>query len=153
MNPAEWLQRAARRWPDTPALLRGTECLADYAAFAQRAASLAAILRDRYGIVDGDRVAIFMPNDPSYLEALYATWHAGAAVVPINAKLHAREAAWILADSGTRLVIANAPLVAALDPHLPDSVEAVIEPGGAAWEAAAERSAASETGPARMTDR
>ncbi|MEO0428186.1 MAG: AMP-binding protein [Pseudomonadota bacterium] len=153
MNPAEWLQRAARRWPDTPALLRGTECLADYAAFAQRAASLAAMFRYHYGIVGGDRVAIFMPNDPSYLEALYATWHAGAAVVPINAKLHAREAAWILADSGTRLVIANAPLVAALDPHLPDSVEAVIEPGGAAWEAAAERSAASETGPARMTDR
>ena len=37
---------------------------------------------------------------PAYLELLYGIWFCGAAAVPINAKLHPREAAFIIADSG-----------------------------------------------------
>ncbi|MEM7500018.1 MAG: AMP-binding protein [Pseudomonadota bacterium] len=134
MNPAEWLRRSARRWPDAPALLAGTETRALYAGFAATAAAIAAGLRARHRIAPGERVALLMPNATTYLEALYGIWHAGAAAVPINAKLHPREAAWILEDSEARLVIASEGLAAELTPHLPAGVEAVIVPGSDAWE-------------------
>ena len=40
-----------------------------------------------------------LPNRLDYLELMYAAWFAGAAVVPINSKLHAREAAWIIENA------------------------------------------------------
>ena len=39
-------------------------------------------------------------NCPAYLEVMYAIWWAGCVAVPINAKLHPREALFILADAG-----------------------------------------------------
>ena len=70
--------------------------VADYATFAARTARLAGGLRDRLGIGPGRRVALVMPNCTEYLELMYAAWFAGAAVVPVNSKLHPREAAWII---------------------------------------------------------
>lgn len=66
------------------------------------------------GILPGDRVGIFMRNDPAYLVVLYGAWMAGAVVVPINAKLHAREVAHILSDSGAKLTFASPELADAL---------------------------------------
>ena len=48
----------------------------------------------------GDRVAIVMRNRPEYLEALFAIWHAGLVAVPVNARLHRDEFAYILEHSG-----------------------------------------------------
>jgi len=104
MNLAEWLVRTARRHAEKPALLSGEEVVASYADFALHAAQMAQALRKRYGIHSGDRVAIFMKNSPLYLELLYGIWFCGAVAVPINAKLHAREAAYIINDSESRVV-------------------------------------------------
>ena len=49
-----------------------------------------------------------MRNRPEYLEALYAIWHAGLVAVPVNARLHRDEIAFILQDSGTAVVVADA---------------------------------------------
>ena len=107
MNPAIWLRRAARTWPLRPALLLGTELVATYAEFEARAGALAAGLAAA-GIGPGDRVALFLANRPDYLVAMQAAWRIGAAVVPINAKLHEREAAFILDHSGARLCFTDA---------------------------------------------
>ncbi|CAG1016070.1 MAG: AMP-binding protein [Rhizobiaceae bacterium] len=107
MNPALWLTRAARLTPRAPALLDGADTVADYEEFARRAAAIAGRLRERYGALPGDRVAIFMPNSVSYIELLYGIWFAGCVAVPINSKLHAREAAWMVSDSGARLVVTS----------------------------------------------
>lgn len=128
MNPAEWLLRTARLTPDAPALLRGTEIVADYAGFAQRAASIATALNTR-GIGSGDRVAIVMKNCTHYLEALYGIWWAGAVAVPINGKLHAKEAAWIIGDSGARVVFATDGIADDLKPVLPPCAEQVLVAG------------------------
>ncbi|NNE52069.1 MAG: AMP-binding protein [Sulfitobacter sp.] len=113
MNPALWLARTATRVPDAPALFSGTRCLADYATFAQRAASIAHALAD-LGIGPGDRVALLCGNCTAYLEALYGIWWRGAVAVPINAKLHAREAAWIIGDTGARIIFSDDRSAAAL---------------------------------------
>lgn len=103
MNLALWLWRTAQRQSETPALFHGTRCIANYGAFARKAAAIAAALRDIHGIEPGDRVALFLTNDIEYLAMLFGIWAAGAIAVPINAKLHAREAAWIISDAGAKL--------------------------------------------------
>lgn len=54
-----------------------------------------------------------MRNTPDYLVVLYGIWWAGAAAVPINAKLHPREIAWIVENAGARLVVVTPDLAEA----------------------------------------
>ncbi|MBT7354271.1 MAG: acyl--CoA ligase, partial [Acidiferrobacteraceae bacterium] len=113
MNLGTWLERTARHDPDRPALFLGQDQVATYGQFHHRAGQVAAWLESQ-GIQIGDRVGIFMKNVPDYLIVLYGIWYAGAAAVPINAKLHGREARFILENSGTRLTFATGELVRAL---------------------------------------
>jgi long-chain acyl-CoA synthetase len=113
MNLGHWLARQAQFAPERPALFLGTEQVADYRGFADRAARLAGWLVAQ-GVAPGDRVAIFMKNLPDYLVVQYGIWYAGAVAVPINAKLHGREAAFILEDCGAALVFATPALAEAL---------------------------------------
>ena len=114
MNVAEWLAATARVRPDAPALLTGFDLDADYAAFARRAAAVGAGLSRAHGIAPGDRVGLFATNCTQYLECLYGIWWIGAVAIPINAKLHGREAAWILGDAGASLVFVSDDTVEAL---------------------------------------
>lgn len=113
MNLAHWLERRAQVSPDWPALFWGTECVASYDVFWTDARAVAGWL-EAHGTKPGDRVAIFMKNIPDYLTVFYGIWAAGAAVVPINAKLHGREAAFILENSGAQVVFATDELAEAL---------------------------------------
>lgn len=113
MNIGLWLARQAQLNGTRPALFRGREAVADYAGFHTRAASVAGWLVAQ-GVRPGDRVAIFMKNSPDYLIVQYGIWYAGAAAVPINAKLHGREAEFILDDSDTAITFASPELGLAL---------------------------------------
>jgi len=113
MNTAHWLERSAGKTPEAPAIFLGDTLVADYAAFHRKAGQVAAWLSAR-GIQPGDRVAVFAKNAPDYLIALYGIWYAGAAAVPINAKLHGCEAAWIVGDAGVKLTLTSAGLTEAL---------------------------------------
>ena len=95
MNLAHLLLRMARQHPSRPALFHGTNLVATYAQWAQRSAHLAQQFAQA-GLQPGDRVVLFMHNHPRYLEVMLGAWWAGLAVVPINAKLHLREAQWIV---------------------------------------------------------
>src|SRR3954454_527870 len=114
MNVAEWLAATARLRPDAPALLTGFDLDADYAPFARRAAAIGAELARTYDVQAGDRVGLFATNCTQYLECLYGIWWIGAVAIPINAKLHGREAAWILGDSGATLAFISDDTAAAL---------------------------------------
>ena len=105
MNIANWLTSTARLRPGAPALLTGLVVEADYATFAKRAAAIGAFLAREHSIAPGDRVALFMYNSTAYLECLYGIWWIGGVAIPINAKLHGREAAWICANAGAKLAI------------------------------------------------
>ena len=104
MNLAHHLLRAAKADASAPALLKGLTVVADYGRLANTVASLAGALRQRLGLAEGDRVALLMKNVPDYVACLYACWHAGLVAVPINAKLHPREVAFILDNSGAAVV-------------------------------------------------
>src|SRR5882724_8104978 len=74
---------------------------------ARRAAAIGAALAREYGIAPGDRVGLFATNCTQYLECLYGIWWRGAVAIPINAKLHGREAAWICSDAGAKLTFVS----------------------------------------------
>src|SRR6476659_1895092 len=88
MNVAKWLAASARLRPDAPALLSGFDLDADYATFATKCSQ--------------------------YRECLYGIWWIGAVAIPINAKLHGREAAWICSDAGAKLTFVTDDTIAAL---------------------------------------
>jgi len=102
MNIAGMLERSARQYPDRPAVSLGARALWSYRDLAQRVRAIAGGLK-QLGIWPGDRVGIMMPNRPEYLELLFGVWHAGACVVPINARLHSKEAAYILSSAEAKV--------------------------------------------------
>ncbi len=106
-NIAVLLRRTARTWPRACALAHGEGTGVDYATLASRVARLAAGLRSA-GLAPGDRVALVSRNDPGYVEALFACWWAGLVAVPVNAKLHAKELAFVIEDSGARFAFVDA---------------------------------------------
>jgi acyl-CoA synthetase (AMP-forming)/AMP-acid ligase II len=144
MNPALWVARHGRLRPDDPAIADGERVHASWATFAARTAAAAAGLRDDFGLSPGDRVAIVMRNRPEYLEAKFAIWHAGLVAVPVNARLHRDEIAYILEDSETAVVL--------IDPEHADDVEPLI--GQAAVVAPGERwERLTASSPAPLVDR
>src|SRR5262245_35418872 len=113
MNISLTLQTIARVHPGRLAISweGGRLSYGDFEAAIQR---IAGALRSRHELKAGDRVALAMENAPELLPALYGIWRAGLAAVPMNSKLHAREMAWILADSQAKLCIATPRLGDAL---------------------------------------
>jgi len=114
VNLALWLHRHARTDPDRTAVFVGASPWKSYGRLAGDAASLARGLREKLGLAPGDRVALVMANSPEYVEILLAAWWAGLACVPVNAKLHPREVAFILEDSGASVVFATPDWIAGL---------------------------------------
>ena len=112
MNIAGHMARAGLTAGERPAVAIGANALYNYRHVADRVARLAGALAT--DLRPGDPVALAMHNCPVYLEILYACWHAGLVAVPINAKLHPSEFAYILNDSQARLCFASADLAAAL---------------------------------------
>lgn len=119
MNLAHLLQRAAKVWGERPALSVGKTVQLTYAETGRRVPRLAAGLVAAGKLERGDRVALLLKNCPEYWELLFALWHAGMVAVPVNAKLHAREVAWILDNAGAKLAVVSEALVSELKPLTP----------------------------------
>ncbi|TVR64128.1 MAG: AMP-dependent synthetase [Gemmatimonadales bacterium] len=97
--------------PEQPAPSLGTLTYRDVARYA--VAQGAALQRD--GIRVGDRVAIFSPNSARNALAFFGVSGSGRVLVPINFRLARAEVAYILEDSGARLLL--------VDPELESLVE------------------------------
>jgi fatty-acyl-CoA synthase len=76
-----------------------------YAALAQRAAWLAARLREQHGVAQGDRVAWLGLNHPAQLVLLFALARLGAVLVPLNHRLSPAEWASVLSDCRPVLLV------------------------------------------------
>lgn len=88
-----------------------------HADVAERAAGIAGGLH-KLGVKPGDCVCILMRNDIAFIEAAYAVMTLGAYAVPVNWHFKPDEVAYILKDTGTRVLIGHADLLHPLDGHL-----------------------------------
>jgi long-chain acyl-CoA synthetase len=75
----------------------------------RRVAAVAGGLR-RWGIGRGDRVAILSENRPEWTIADFASLLLGAVTVPIYATLTAEQTAYILRDSGARVIFVSSEM-------------------------------------------
>ncbi|HEU4353437.1 MAG TPA: long-chain fatty acid--CoA ligase [Burkholderiales bacterium] len=141
MNLAQLLLRSARWLPERPALAIGATPVRSYREMAARVSKLSSGLSARLGLKRGDRVALAMKNCPEFYEVLFACWHAGMTAVPMNAKLHAKEFAYILEDSGAKVCFVSPDLAAAVpggiapdeDLLAEEAVPAEVRPEDPAW--------------------
>jgi len=97
------LDGAALQDAHATALICGAQRLT-FAALRTRSRALAAGLHAR-GITRGDRVAIWLPNVPLWVELLFACAHIGAIVVAVNTRFKAAELGDILGRSGAKLLV------------------------------------------------
>jgi long-chain acyl-CoA synthetase len=115
------------RWAaDRPAILLGDEPVRTWAQLGDAVARRAGALRDRLGVTPGDPVALFATNCAEYLEILFAIWHAGGVAVPINSRLHAREAGSLVRSSRAKACFATADVADGLLEVLDGAVPVVV---------------------------
>ncbi len=117
-NLAQNLLDTAAEHEARPAL-RMDDAVLTYGQFRDAARKVAASLQRR-GVAPGDRVGLVLPNVLSFPVAFYGALLAGAAVVPMNPLLKAREVEYYLRDSGAKVVVALTP-----------SAEPAVEAAGA----------------------
>jgi acyl-CoA synthetase (AMP-forming)/AMP-acid ligase II len=121
VNTFAFLDKIARYHGAAPALTWGEESWT-YREFHARTLIIAGNLLD-IGLNKGDRVAFVLKNSPRILELMFGCFASGLVVVPINARLHPREIAWIVENSGARALVHDADYadgIAKLGPALPD---------------------------------
>jgi len=90
-----------------------------YGDHARAVASLAAALRERYGVRPGDRVAIHAANQPGWIVSFWASVAAGAIATGFNAWWTRPETRYALGHAAPAVVIADARRAALADGPAP----------------------------------
>jgi fatty-acyl-CoA synthase len=118
--------------PDALAIYYGgsTVTAAELQALSQR---LAAGLRS-LGVIEGDRIAVWLPNCPAYLALCFACARIGAIVVAVNTRFRSAEIEDIVGRSGAKVLvlwpgfkqIAFLDILAGIDPAKLIELETVI---------------------------
>jgi acyl-CoA synthetase (AMP-forming)/AMP-acid ligase II len=96
---------AADRFGDAEAVVDGPLRLS-FIEIVDRIRCAAGAFAD-FGIVKGDRVAIWAPNCAEWMIAAFGLLTAGGVLVPVNTRFKAEEAADIIGRSGAKAVVAQ----------------------------------------------
>ena len=129
MYPGHW----AKIQPDKAAVIHsGSGETLTYQQLDDRSNQLAQFMWSM-GMRRGDHLAIFMENDVRYFEVLWAALRSGLYLTTVNRYLTDEEAAYIIDDSESQLVVAsgNLPEVAASLPGLCPRVKRWLAKGEA----------------------
>ncbi|MFC5819525.1 acyl-CoA synthetase [Nonomuraea harbinensis] len=98
-----WPRRRARKTPGRVAVVHdGVD--RTYRELDDRVTRLAHVLHAS-GVRRGDRVAYLGENHPAFLETLFAAGVLGAVFVPLNTRLAGEELTYLLADSGSAVLV------------------------------------------------
>lgn len=105
MRFSKLLDHRAASAPDAPCIadadsnLSNTEFRSNVLAAAQVFANA--------GVGAGDVVALMLPNQVEFAVAMFAAWHLGATVTPINPGLTSKEATHQVIDSKAKLIVSG----------------------------------------------
>src|SRR5215218_880740 len=127
------LSEIASRTPNKAALVMsdGTGTVT-YAELDDRSRRVAGLLR-AHGVRPRDHVALVMGNGPEFFEVAWGAQRAGTYWTPVNWHLTEDEAAFVVRDSGARVLFASAAtadLAARIAARVP-AVEVTYVAGGA----------------------
>ncbi|WP_020497543.1 MULTISPECIES: acyl-CoA synthetase [Sciscionella] len=100
----------AQQTPDKPAVvMAGSKRTLTYRQLDERSAKFAAALRDS-GLNRGDVLALLSENTLECFEVYWAAIRSGLHITAINRHLSADEVAYIVADSGARVLVVSATM-------------------------------------------
>jgi fatty-acyl-CoA synthase len=102
LTPLRYLRYAEEQYPRRVGIVCGDKRFT-YGEYADRSYRLAGALRE-IGIKPGERVAFIGLNCHRLLEAYYGVLEAGAVLLPMNVRLAPHELAYILNDSGSKVL-------------------------------------------------
>jgi long-chain acyl-CoA synthetase len=102
------IRRAARFYPHGTAIASGPT-RRTFRELHDRVAGIAAALSE-HGFGVGDRLAILLPNEPEYIELVYACSRLGVIAVPLNTRLSQVEIDRILVNASPRGLIRHSSL-------------------------------------------
>lgn len=136
------LDRTAASFPDRDAVVElATDTRLTYREFVERVNALARGLLDA-GLIKGDRVGIWAPNQLGWTLLQFATAKIGVILVTINPAYRTHELEYVLNQSGVRMLVAAAAfktsdyagMITQVRPNCPD-LEQVVLLGSPEWEA------------------
>ena len=107
MNLATAFLQSAQKCAGKPAIFWGEEVVT-YDDIVAQSRWLAKKLTEEMGVQPGERVAIWLKNCPEFVSVLFGILQSGAVVVPINNFLKPDEVAYILKDSGAKILVSDA---------------------------------------------
>ena len=81
-----------------------------YAEMNGRVGRLCALLSGELAVEEGDRVAVYAPNDTNIFEVQFACWRLGAIFVPLNWRLAIPELEFIVGDCTPKVMFHQAAL-------------------------------------------
>lgn len=116
---SEGIAHAAQRNPSKPALLLGNE-VRTYEAFEARINQTARALA-RLGVGHDDRVGVALYNSFEWFEIMNALGRLGAFLVPLSYRGKGPELAYLLQDSGAKLLVADPGLRHEIDRALDEA--------------------------------
>jgi long-chain acyl-CoA synthetase len=99
----EMFRASVDRGPDTEIIryFDGVTTLSDLDA----ASDALAVALGEQGFEAGDRLGLYVQNNPAFVTGLVATWKAGGTAVAINPMNKARELTYLLSDSGAKALL------------------------------------------------
>ena len=101
--------------PDRPAVVMGTTgAVVTYRELDERSTRLARLLRSN-GLQRGDHIALFMENQPRFMEVVWAALRSGLYITAVNSHLTAEELTYILDDCEAQALVTSSafePLMA-----------------------------------------
>jgi len=115
------LTRSAFQFPDRPAIVQGDEEIT-YARLDELAEAFGRGLLDT-GLERQEPVAFLLGNSWRFVATFFGCAKAALVAMPVNLMLPPDEVAWILADAGVRVVVADPALVL---PDLPQVTTVVV---------------------------
>lgn len=104
MDPADWVDDAARNHPHRLFLKTPTGAQCSYESLRDQSGRFASVLT-RLGVVAGDRVAVHVDRSTEAVLLYVACLRMGAVFVPINVASTANEVDYFLRDSQPRIAV------------------------------------------------
>lgn len=120
MNICECLTTTAKLFPDRIAVVFGDRKWT-YRELEQKSQTAAGIFQ-QHGIEPGDRVALMLPNAPSFPVWYYGALRIGAIAVSVSTRLAAAEVSFVAGDSGAKAFVASEAAMATVESELPADV-------------------------------
>lgn len=118
---------AVMRGDEQPFIVYGNRRIG-FTEFFSLSNSVAQHWRDDFGLVHGDRVAVLSANNPEWCMSFWATVNSGAILVGLNGWWKTDEIVYGLADSGSKILVADRGRFERIAEHLDEcpAIEAIF---------------------------